>query len=238
MHWKSNNIKFTSYNDANEVVDKLFNSFNSKYQDNLEKSKRESEFIFDSVQWMHYKSHTVNFRCGGSYIDSPGWIKKKKATINPKNKDDKCFQYVVMVALNYEEVKWNPKKVSNIKPFINKHKVKWINDPSKIDGDWKTFEKNNLTIDLNILFIIKKEIRPAYISKINWNCEKQILLLIISSEEKEDWHYLAVKKLSVLLRGKTSKHVVTFIAWITFILLEQKINLNRMKRYVKINILG
>ena len=116
--------------------------------------------------------------------------------------------------------------------------MKWINDPSKIDGDWKTFEKNNLTIDLNILFIIKKEIRPAYISKINWNCEKQILLLIISSEEKEGWHYLAVKKLSVLLRGKTSKHVVTFIAWITFILLEQKINLNRMKRYVKINILG
>ena len=44
-----------------------------------------SEFIFDSVQRMHYKWH------GGSYIDSPDWVKKKRATINPKNKDDKCF---------------------------------------------------------------------------------------------------------------------------------------------------
>ena len=37
------------------------------------------------------KYHKVNFKCGGSYIDSPDWIKKKKATINPKNTDDKCF---------------------------------------------------------------------------------------------------------------------------------------------------
>ena len=50
-----------------------------------------SEFIFDSVQRMHYKWHRVNFRHGGSYIDSPDWVKKNRATINPKNKDDKCF---------------------------------------------------------------------------------------------------------------------------------------------------
>ena len=29
--------------------------------------------------------------------------------------DGKSFQYVVTVALNYEEIKWNPEKVSNIK---------------------------------------------------------------------------------------------------------------------------
>ena len=50
-------------------------------------------FYFDSVQRLYYKCHKVNFRLGGSYIDSPGWIKKKNATINPKNEDDKCFQY-------------------------------------------------------------------------------------------------------------------------------------------------
>ena len=41
-----------------------------------------------------------NFKRGGSHIDSPDWIKNKKATINPKNTDDKYFQYVVTVALN------------------------------------------------------------------------------------------------------------------------------------------
>ena len=59
-------------------------------------------FIFDAVQIMYQKCHKVNFYCGGSNIDSPDWIKKKKATINPKNEDDKYFQYAAAVALNYE----------------------------------------------------------------------------------------------------------------------------------------
>ena len=49
---------------------------------------------------MYCKCHKVNFRPSGSYIDSPDWIKKRKATINPENADDKCFQYAVTVALN------------------------------------------------------------------------------------------------------------------------------------------
>ena len=40
MHSKSNNIKFTSYNDANEVDDEFFESLRSRYQDNLEKLKK------------------------------------------------------------------------------------------------------------------------------------------------------------------------------------------------------
>ena len=64
---------------------------------------RGSDFIFDSVQLMYYKCHKVNLKHGGSYIDFPDWIKKKKATINSKNMDDKCFQYAVTVAFNYED---------------------------------------------------------------------------------------------------------------------------------------
>ena len=53
---------------------------------------------------MYYKCHKVDFRFVGLCIDSLVWIKK--------NEDDKCFQYAVMVALNYEEIKWNPERVS------------------------------------------------------------------------------------------------------------------------------
>ena len=63
---------------------------------------RGNDFIFDSVQFVYYKCYKVNFKHGGSYIDSPGWI--KKGTKNPKNTDDKCFQYAVTVALNYEQI--------------------------------------------------------------------------------------------------------------------------------------
>ena len=74
------------------------------------------DFIFDSVQLLYYKCHKINFKLGGSYIDSPDWLKK----INNKYKIKRlCFQYSVTLALNYEEIKWNPERVSNIKPFIN-----------------------------------------------------------------------------------------------------------------------
>ena len=47
---------------------------------------------------MYYKSHKVNFIPGGSCIDSPYWIRKKKRTII-----DKCFQYAATAVLSYEE---------------------------------------------------------------------------------------------------------------------------------------
>ena len=52
MHSTSDNIKFKSYKDANEVVDELFESLPSSYQGYLETSMRGSDFIFDSVKLM------------------------------------------------------------------------------------------------------------------------------------------------------------------------------------------
>ena len=100
-------------------------------------------------------------------MDSPVWIKKKKARINLKNEVDKCFQYVKTVALNHEEIKSNPQRISKTKPFINNYNRNGIKYPSKIDDDCKTIEKNNLAIALNILYIKEKEIYPAFISKHN-----------------------------------------------------------------------
>ena len=78
----------------------LMNSLNHFDQ---ETSLRGSNFIFESVQLMHYKFHKANFRRDGSFIYSPGMI--KKITVNLKNTDDKCFQYASTVALNYENTK-------------------------------------------------------------------------------------------------------------------------------------
>ena len=63
-----------------------------------------SELVFDYVQLLYDKSHKKS-NDGGSYIDSPDWIKNKKVTITPTNKkDDKCFKYAVTVASNHEEI--------------------------------------------------------------------------------------------------------------------------------------
>ena len=78
MHSTSVNIKFTPYNNENEVVNELFDLLRLKYQDNLNTSMRGSDFIFDSVQPMYYKCHKLYYKRGCSYIDSTNGIKNKK----------------------------------------------------------------------------------------------------------------------------------------------------------------
>ena len=46
IYLRSKNIKFMSYNDANEVVGELFESLRSRYQGNLETSMTGSGSIF------------------------------------------------------------------------------------------------------------------------------------------------------------------------------------------------
>ena len=80
-HSKCDNVKFMSYDNVSDIVDEIFKTLLSRYQDNLEPPMRESDFIFDSVQLLYDKCHRISFRRGGSYNDSPDWIKKKKANI-------------------------------------------------------------------------------------------------------------------------------------------------------------
>ena len=55
--------------------------------------------------------------------------------INPINKkDNKCFQYAITVALNYDEIKKDLQRITTIKPFINKYNWKGINFPKKMIG--------------------------------------------------------------------------------------------------------
>ena len=56
-------------------------------------------FWFSSTVLLHCKDHKINFKRSRSYVGSPEWL--KKATINPRNKDDRFFQYAAAVALNF-----------------------------------------------------------------------------------------------------------------------------------------
>ena len=180
-------------NERDEVVEELFHSLKNRYQNNLEPMKG-SEFVFDYVQLLYYKCHKKNPNRSGSCIDSPDSIKNKKATINSINKkDNKCFEYAVTVALNYEEIRKDLQKIAKVKPFISKYNWEGIDFPSEKD-DWKKFVKNNVTIDLNALYAKKEKIYPAYVSKCNSNHEKQVILLMISNVKRTTMALSCIKK--------------------------------------------
>ena len=156
-----------TYDQADEVIKNLFELLLRRiafHETELETSMKGSDFIFDSVNLLYYKCYKTNLNRGGSYIDSPDWIKNKKATMNPVNNDDKYFHYAAIVALNHEETVRN--RISKIKLFINKYNSKGINYSSGKD-DWKMSEKNNVTIALNVLHV--KKIK--YISCLNFKTQ-------------------------------------------------------------------
>ena len=185
MHTKRNNIEITIGNEAVQIIRELFEFLLQRYQEGLEESTRGSEFFLHNIDLLCYTLHKISLNRGRSYVDSPKWLKNKKARINPKNSDENCFQYAVAVALNYQKIKNNPERISKIKSFIDQYNWKEINFPS-----------NNKSVALNILYVSydTEETRHVYESKHNSLLENQVNLLMITDGEK--WHYLNVKKIA------------------------------------------
>ena len=116
---------------------------------------RGSEFVFDSVDSLSYKLHKISLTRGGTYIDFRKWLRNKKATINPKNNNGKCFQYAITVGLNHKQIKKDLQRMRKIKPFFNQYNWKEKHFLSN-KKDWKIFESNNKSLALNTLYVPDK----------------------------------------------------------------------------------
>ena len=79
MHTKSDNEEIMIGSDTNEVIKELFKSFLLRYQEGLPEKMKGSEFEFDSVNLLYYGFNKTSLNRGGSYIDSPEWIKNKRS---------------------------------------------------------------------------------------------------------------------------------------------------------------
>ena len=123
-------------NEKDEIIEKLSEFLLKNCKKDLEEPMRGSEFVLDSINLLYYHLQKIGLKRGGSYIDSPEWLKNKKATINPENNDDNCFQYALTVALNHQNIKKNPSRISKIKPFIDQYNWKEI-DFTSHSKDWK-----------------------------------------------------------------------------------------------------
>ena len=191
----SDNVSITWGSDADDIIRELFRSFLHNYQKKL-KIIKGSNFAFESVVLMDYKLPRVRLKRGGSYIKSPEWLLHKKATINPKNKnDDECLRWFTISALNYNET--TKKEFENIFKKI-KHKDKTFSSHQR---DWENVEQNNESITINVLFSSQdsEEITLIYKSQHIYNRENNVLLLMINDDDDDDdddekKYYFAVKR--------------------------------------------
>ena len=141
-----------------EIIESLYRSLLQNYNDNLQEKMRGSDFVFNGINFFYYNFNRVSISKGGSYIESPKWLKDKKSTINQKNNDNKCFQYATTLALNFNKINKDPQRISKIKPFIENYNWNDINflPTKKIGIGLKLIIKMLLLIFYMFLLILKK----------------------------------------------------------------------------------
>ena len=182
MYTRSICEEFMIGSETEEITEKLIMLLLRKYQDNLQNKMRGSDFIFNGVNYLFYDFNRITISKGGSYVESPKWLKDEKCIVNQKNNDNKCFQYATTLALNFNKIDRNHQRISKIKSFIDNYNWNDINFPTA-KKDWNKFEVNNKDVALNILYVpfnIKK-IEIAYKSKYNLVRDNQVILLMISN---------------------------------------------------------
>ena len=67
-----------------DVINELFNTFRKRNQEGLETKMKGNSFIFEHVDLLEYHLHKISLNRGGSYTESPEWIKNKGVTIKSK----------------------------------------------------------------------------------------------------------------------------------------------------------
>ena len=79
MHIKSDNIEIIIGSETNDIIEEFRESLLQNYQKGLEESMTGSEFVWGSIDLLYYHLQKIRLRRGGSYIDSPEWLKNKKS---------------------------------------------------------------------------------------------------------------------------------------------------------------
>ena len=159
----------------------------------------DSKFVFDEVISTTVDFHRSNLTRGSSYLPLPDWLARKKAIINPQNKDLECFKWAVIAATRWEDTGKNPERITKLKKFESDYNWTGIRYPVFIK-DIAGFESGN-QISINILAVEDKQI---YIRRKGAKYNRIVNLLLIT--ENNHKHYVAIKSLSRLLTSKNTKH--------------------------------
>ena len=162
-----------------------------------------SGWILDEVDHLDVTFNKMNPLGGGTYMDLPKFIADKKACINVKNNDNKCFMWSLLAATFSADK--NPQRTSNYLDHVHHFHFNNIQFPVQLK-DIPKFETLN-NINVVVIGCEKDTFRPVYCNR-NPNIQdrKTIPLLIIYNEDAKQYHYVWIKDVSRLLSSQVSKH--------------------------------
>ena len=195
-------------------ISELYNGMADEIEEEIQKVENAEGSGYTFVKVIKLVLHVTKWQplYGSSYIPLDPYLANKKAIINMKNEDDKCFMWCVLRALfpkdkNSERI---DKDLKSKQDIIN---MKGICYPVSLNGI-KRFEELNPNISISVLGYNKEEggVLPLQISK-HTGCEYDIVLLLLkeavtgeNGEIKEKTHYTLVKNKSALITSQKNNH--------------------------------
>ena len=187
--------------DIYEIYEEMINEIEEEIQ-KVEDSEG-SGWVFVEVE--NLTLHTVKWDPlkASSYIKLPKELKNKKAIINMKNEDNKCFLWCVLRALNPSKDKHPSRIDKDLKSKEHTLNMDGIAYPVDFRGIDR-FESQNPEISISVLGYNEEEkVYPLKLSKYTGSKHDIILLLI---KDGDNSHYCLVKNISALLSSQINKH--------------------------------
>ena len=158
MHSKSDNVDIMSGYSTDDIINKLIKSFGKRFQEGLETKMSGSNYVLDRIDLLEYHFHKITLNRGSSYIPTLPWFANKKYKINPQNtKDNKCYLYAIVLALNYLKIANNPQRISNLIQFLPNCNWNEKDFPAGYK-EYTAFKKYTDNIALNTFYIPHEEI--------------------------------------------------------------------------------
>ena len=197
--FKTSNILACNSSDFNKLLNGMFNKI---LREETEFTLKGSGWSLKTIDALQLRINIVNPLKGGTYLDLPKHMKDKKAIINVKNSDNKCFKYSILSKFDNRSNKtYFKEKYFKMLEKQSGLDFKCIDFPTPI-SQVKKFERlNNVSINIyslnddNVIF-------PLYIC--NTESNKHFDLFLFNNDETS--HYCYIKHFSRFIRSQKTKN--------------------------------
>ena len=134
---------------------------------------------------------------GSSYIPLPDWISNKKAIVNIKNKDEKCFLWSILRYLHPKQI--HEERLTDLKKYEFSLNTKGITFPLKLK-DISKFEKLNPTIPGINVFSVNENKKFYPLRMAEKDCLNTIDLFFYEQDGAS--HYSLIKSFTRLVKSQ------------------------------------
>ena len=194
-------------------ISELYDEMADEIEEEIQKVNEDEGSGWTYVRVISLVLHTTRWEpiYGSSYMPLDPYLANKKAIINMKNEDDKCFMWCVLRALypKNDHPERIDKDLKSKQDIINMKGICYPVSLKAIDH----FEHLNPNISISVLGYNKEDrVFPLRISKYT-GCDYDIVLLLLKEAEKgengeikEETHYTLVKNKSALISSQINSH--------------------------------